>query len=332
MRKEKKMVATLSIIAIIVASLGYLFYYTQTAKKDTLVISTTTSLYDTGLLDEIKTTYEAENPRVILAFISAGTGIALENARRGDADLILVHSPSQEYEFMQEGYGVNRKIFAYNFFTIVGPSEDPVGIYNMSPLDALSAILKYGRTSHDAIWVSRDDGSGTNTKEKALWSASGFNYSEIQGEDWFVSSGSGMGTTLNLANERGFYTLSDIGTYLKYKSDGLITLEQMVEEGESLLNVYSVIAVNAERISTVKYEAAMDFVRWLVGESAQNLIANYGHDAYNASLFSPAVTVIKDHSPSELYQWIQNYAFFESGGVLYECPPEWRNGDYGLYN
>ena len=155
------------------ASIGYLLYFNQTVERETLVISTTTSLYDTGMLDSIKETYESVNDQVILAFISAGTGIALENARRGDADMILVHSPLQELAFMQESYGVNRKIFAYNFFTIVGPSTDPAGVLDLVPLDALNAILSYGRINNETIWVSRDDASGTNTKEKGLWTTAG---------------------------------------------------------------------------------------------------------------------------------------------------------------
>ena len=201
MQKETKLIAIIVIVGISVASIGYLLYFNQTVERETLVISTTTSLYDTGMLDSIKEIYESVNNRVILAFISAGTGIALENARRGDADMILVHSPSQELAFMQESYGVNRKIFAYNFFTIVGPSTDPAGVLDMGPLDALNAILNYGRANNETIWVSRDDASGTNTKEKGLWNSAGYNYTELSDEDWFISSGTGMGTTMNLADE-----------------------------------------------------------------------------------------------------------------------------------
>jgi len=331
MRKETQLIAILAIVGISVASFGYLLYFSQTGERETLVISTTTSLYDTGMLDVIKETYESANDRVILAFISAGTGIALENARRGDANMILVHSPSQEFSFMQEDYGVNRKLFAYNFFTIVGPSEDPAGILDTGPLDALSTILNHGRSNNQTIWVSRDDASGTNTKEKGLWSAAGYNYTELNEEDWFVSSGTGMGTTLNLANERSLYTLSDIGTFLKYKSEGLIQLNQMVQEGETLLNVYSAIAVNQTTVPTVKYAASMAFIQWLVSESAQQLVGEYGQDTYGASLFFPVVDIIETELPAQIHQWIHDYAFFDSSGTLYECPPELQDGDYGLY-
>lgn len=313
------------------ASIGYLLYFNQTAERETLVISTTTSFYDTGILDTIKETYESVNNRAILVFISAGTGIALENARRGDADMILVHSPSQEFVFMQEDYGVNRKILAYNFFTIVGPSTDPAGVRDMGPLDALNTIVNYGRVNNETIWVSRDDASGTNTKEKSFWTMAGYNYNELSDEDWFISSGAGMGTTLNLANEKNLYTLSDIGTYLKHKSEGLIQLDQMVEERETLLNVYSVIAVNKTTVPTVKYAAAMKFIQWLVRESTQQLIEEYGQDTYGAALFHSAVNIIETELPARTYQWIHDYAFFDSSGTLYECPPAWQDGDYGLY-
>ncbi len=157
MQNESKIIALLAIVEITVASAGYLLYYFQTAEKETLLIATKTGLYDTGLLDQIKETYESINSHIILAFISAATGIALEKAKRGDADMILVHSPSQEHGFMNTSYGVNRKIFAYNFFTIVGPSSDPAGVRESNPLVALQKILAFGRLHNQSIWVSRDD-------------------------------------------------------------------------------------------------------------------------------------------------------------------------------
>ncbi|MHA1216239.1 MAG: substrate-binding domain-containing protein [Candidatus Thorarchaeota archaeon] len=331
MRTEQRMILTIAVIAVVVVSTGAYLYFLQTGTKQTLTISTTTSLYDTGLLDRLKEVYEEQNHNVIVAFISAGTGIALEQAKRGDADMILVHAPDLEYEFMREGYGVNRKIFAYNFFVIVGPTSDPAEINGTSPTEALQKICLYGRNATTAVWVSRDDKSGTNQKEKALWAAAGLNYDEIRNESWFVSSGSGMGTTLNIANERGLYALSDIGTYLKYYSDGLIQLKELVRSDETLLNVYSAMAVNQTKIPHVKFDIAMDFIKFLVSNDTQELIGSYGLEDYGTPLFYPAVNVLKSQEPADVAQWIKNYAFFDSGGTLYECPPEWRYGDYGLY-
>ncbi len=266
-----------------------------------------------------------------MKFISAGTGIAITHAKNGDADLILVHSPSQELGFMEAGYGVNRRIFAYNFFTIVGPPDDPAEIYQTDPIEAFQRLYEYGHANNIGLWVSRNDLSGTNAKEIALWAAAGLDYALIREEPWFVSSGTGMGATLRLADERNFYTLSDIGTYLKYFSEGLIRLAQQVSEGEALLNVYSAIAVNPITVSSVKFELAMEFIQWLVGENAQQLIGEYGFSEYANPLFFPAVQILQSQMPVEIFTWIRNYAFFEAGGLLYECPPQWLMGDFSSY-
>jgi tungstate transport system substrate-binding protein len=331
MRRETRTIAAIAIIAVILSSGAFYLYFSQIQGKQTLTISTTTSLYDTGLLDFIKDTYEKENPHIILAFISAGTGIAITHAKNGDADMILVHSPSQELAFMQEDYGVNRKIFAYNYFTIVGPSTDVANINQTDPITALQHIYAYGHAHNTSLWVSRDDLSGTNSKEIALWAAAGYNYTVIRDEPWFVSSGQGMGTTLNLAEQQSLYTLSDIGTYLKYKNDGLISLDQLIAEGQDLLNVYSAIAVNSTTVTSVKYNLAMTFIQWLVSSPAQQLIEDYGVADYGQGLFFPAVAIINNQAPAQIYGWIRSYAFYDVGGTLYECPPIWRSGDFGLY-
>ena len=325
------MIAAIAVIAVILGGAAFYLYLSQVQGKETLTISTTTSLYDTGLLDAIKDTYEQENPNVILAFISAGTGIAITHAKNGDADMILVHSPSQELAFMQEGYGVNRKIFAFNYFTIVGASSDVASINETDPITALQAIYAYGHAHNTSLWVSRDDLSGTNSKEIALWTAAGYNYTELKDEPWFVSSGLGMGSTLNIADEQSLYTLSDIGTFLKYKADGLITLEQLVAEGQDLLNVYSAIAVNSTAATNVNYALAMAFIQWLVNSTAQQLISDYGVADYGQGLFFPAVDIVKGEAPAQIFSWIHDYAFFDGAGQLYECPPAWRSGDFGLY-
>ncbi|MHA2240539.1 MAG: substrate-binding domain-containing protein [Candidatus Thorarchaeota archaeon] len=331
MKKEMKILATTFIVITLVISFGIVLYLNQTQEKETLVISTTTSLFDTGVLDVLKESYEAENPDTLLAFISAGTGIAITHAKNGDADLILVHSPSQEWTFMNETYGVNRKIFAYNFFTIVGPATDPAGISTLDPIEALQAIYSYGHATNTSLWVSRDDRSGTNSKEIALWEDAGYNYSTIKSEGWLLSSGSGMGTTLQLADELQLYTLSDIGTFLKYNTDGLIELDNLVGAGESLLNVYSAIAVNDAKVAGVHFNLAMEFIQWLVGDTAQSIIRDFGESEYGQSLFNPSVEIIETQVPAQIYDWIRANAFFEFEGTLYECPPIWRTGQFSLY-
>ncbi|MFW9807718.1 MAG: substrate-binding domain-containing protein [Candidatus Thorarchaeota archaeon] len=331
MRREQQLAAASIVIIGLLAGASFYIYWIQTQGKETLTISTTTSLYDTGLLDLLKDNYEQDHPNVILAFISAGTGIAITHAMNGDADMILVHSPSQEYDFMNASFGVNRKIFAYNYFTVVGASSDVAGVNQTDPITALQMIYNYGQAHNTSLWVSRDDFSGTNSKEIALWSAAGYNYTELRDLPWFLSSGVGMGSTLNIANEQSLYTLSDIGTFLKYKADGLIELSQLVDEGQDLLNVYSVIAVNSTTVTSVKFDLAMEFIQWLVSSSVQQVIADYGVVDYGQGLFFPAVDILQTQSPAQIYGWIHDYAFFNEGGTLYECPPNWRIGDYGLY-
>lgn len=318
-------------LTLFMSGLGFGSYLLQVQNKETLVISTTTSLYDTGLLDILKSNYELTHTNVLLAFISAGTGIAITHAMNGDAVAILVHSPAQERSFMEQGYGVNRKIFAYNFFTIVGPSSDPAGIRNMSAIQALSQIYNYGHAHNTSLWTSRDDRSGTNAKEIALWNQTGYNLDELGNEAWFISTGSGMSSTLQLADELNLYTLSDSSTFLKFSKDGLIELENMVESDGALINVYSAIAVSSAHIENTMFDLAMDFIQWIVSNEAQDIIENYGQEDYNQTLFNPAASIIQSKSPIERYNWINQSAFFDFGGVFYECPPSWRQGDFGLY-
>jgi tungstate transport system substrate-binding protein len=331
LRKERSILAVLFITAIVLRAGGFYFFGLQLQSKNTLTISTTTSLYDTGLLDELKDMYEAQYPDVLVAFISAGTGIAIEHAKNGDADLILVHSPSQEYTFMNDTYGVNRKVFAYNYFTIVGPTSDPVDANQTDSLAAFQMIYDYGHAHNTTLWVSRDDNSGTNSKEKRLWTAAGYNYSIIKNEPWFVSSGTGMGATLNIAENQNLYTLADIGTYLAYSSQGLIHLAQLVDEDETLINIYSAIAVNQTTVPAANFSIAMDFIQWLVSEPLQEFIGEYGQSDFGQSLFSPAVPVLETQSPSDVHSWIETYGFFDYEETLYECPPPWREGNYTFY-
>ncbi|MHA1950713.1 MAG: substrate-binding domain-containing protein [Candidatus Thorarchaeota archaeon] len=332
MKNERRIAYVIAFLTLFMASLGFGSYLLQVQNKETLVISTTTSLYDTGLLDVLKSDYELTHDNVLLAFISAGTGIAITHAMNGDADAILVHSPAQERSFMEQGYGVNRKIFAYNFFTIVGPSNDPAGIRNMSAIQALSQIYNYGHSHNTSIWVSRDDRSGTNSREILLWNQTGFDIDDLGNEAWFISSGSGMGSTLQLADELGLYTLSDIGTFLKLSKEGLIELEDMVQSGESLINVYSAISVSTTHVETNMFELTMEFIQWIIGNEAQEIIESYGQEDYNQSLFNSAAGIVQSQSPIETYNWINQSAFFEVGGIHYECPPAWRQGDFGLYS
>jgi len=331
MKKERRFLISILIVTMVVVTLGAILYTNQIAGKQRLTISTTTSLYDTGVLEVLKAEYEQTNPEVVLAFISAGTGIAITHGKNGDADLILVHSPNQERTFMEEGFGVNRKVFAYNYFTIVGPVTDPVNISSLNPNDALIRIYEYGQSHDTSIWISRDDDSGTNSKEKSLWTLAGFDYDDLKNSNWLVSSGAGMGNTLRIADELNLYTLSDVGTFLKFQSNDLLNLEQHISSSESLMNVYSAIPVNVTKVATARFNLAMDFTEWISGNIAQQILGSFGVSEYGQPLFHPAVDIVESQIPIDIFGWIQSFAFFEFNGTLYECPPIWKLSDNIFY-
>jgi tungstate transport system substrate-binding protein len=326
----KIMAAAVVVVCVIVGALVYVEYPYRTNPK--LQISTTTSLYDTGLLDNIASYYQ-QNYGVNLFFIPAGTGQAIQYAKDGNADLVLVHAPSTENTFMQvDNVGVVRKIIAYNFFTIVGPAADPAGIENKSPTAALSAIAAAGRAGL-AKWISRGDNSGTNTKEKSLWTKVGYspdNLLENNGS-WYISASQGMGATLIMANEQGAYTLSDIGTYLKFQGDGSINLKKFSENVKDLLNVYSVMAINPTLHPELDFDRAVDFIKFLVSDEGQNLIGNFGVGDYGWPLFYPTVRLLKENTDPTIAGWIRNYAFFSYDNQKWECPPPYRAGQDNLY-
>lgn len=335
MQAWQKLLIVAALATIIIVA-GTLFYFNYFAKRR-LFISTTTSLYDTGLLDLIEENYEATR-NVDLNIVAVGTGIAIQHAENGDADIILVHSPSVEKTFLEEGYGVNRKIIAYNFFTIIGPEDDPAGIEKKTIIEALEGIVAYGDSLADQpgqtqIWVSRGDNSGTHSKEKSLWSKAGYDYETITQKIWYASAGQGMGATLNIANEKEAYCLADIGTYLKFYSDGTVSLPALILVEESLLNVYSVMAVNPTVQANqtiheqINFNDAMDFIQYLISSETQEIITNFGKKTYGQSLFIGAVQNLKDNTPQTLVSWVQDYAFFDGS----ECPPQYRNGYEALY-
>src|SRR3990170_3982234 len=295
--KAWQKILIVAVIATTVVIAGTLIYFEFFARRR-LRISTTTSLYDTGLLDEVKKQYEATHS-VDLNIISAGTGIALQQASSGDAVIVLVHSPSQEKTFLTNGYGVCRRILAYG----------------------------RNQTGQTITWASLGDNSGTFSKEQGLWTLAGYNQTTITTESWYATTGSGMADTLNVANQKSAYTLSDLGTYLKLSKDGTISLESIVSGGKSLLNVYSVMAVNPAKVSNVSFNDAIDFIKWLVSEAGQQVISNYGKADYSQSLFYSAVQPLKDNSPQPDVSWIRGYAFFNGT----ECPTQYRDDHPELY-
>jgi tungstate transport system substrate-binding protein len=244
---------------------------------DDVILATTTSTYDSGLLDVLVPTFEEETGHHVKV-IAVGTGQALEMGRRGDADALLVHAPTAEEEFVAQGYGTNRQLVMHNDFIILGPDDDPAGVADAP--DALSVLRAVAETG--ATFVSRGDDSGTHKLELSLWEELGI---EPTGESWYLESGQGMGATLQIANQRDAYTISDRATYLAL----LDVLDLVVpHEGDPrLLNIYHVMQVDPERFSGVNAEGAEAFVSFLVSDGAQALIREFGVDAYGRPLFVP---------------------------------------------
>jgi tungstate transport system substrate-binding protein len=254
---------------------------------------------------------------------------------RGDADMIMVHDPVQENTFLTGGYGVNRKIIAYNFYVIVGPADDPAHIAGMNPVDAMKKVVSLAQNNTPGVvWVSRNDSSGTYSKERALWTAAGLNINTLaQQSSWFKSTGSGMGQSLLVANQFNGYILSDTGTYLSYTVAGNIQLKTIVQAQKDLLNVYSVIACNPlnANLTNTDFPAEMTFIQWLVSDEGQQVMANYGKTTYGQSLFSPFMPLVNGAAPNAtLLSWIQNYAYIPANAT--ECPAAYRYNAGNLYS
>ncbi|MHB0874711.1 MAG: ABC transporter substrate-binding protein [Anaerolineae bacterium] len=257
------------------------------AGDDELILATTTSTEDSGLLDYLLPAFE-EQFGVTVSVVAVGTGQALKLGEDGNADVLLVHARTQEDAFMAAGHGVRREDVMYNDFVIVGPATDPAGIRGMATAaEAVDAIAQ-----NRATFVSRGDNSGTHVKEKAIWSAAGV---EPAG-DWYVSAGQGMGEVLTMAAEQQAYTLSDRATFLAMTKQGL-ELEVLVEGDPILLNPYGVIAVNPEKGTHIKSDLANQFIDWLVSLPVQEMIAAFGVADFGESLFVPDSTAWRESHP-----------------------------------
>ncbi|CCJ35428.1 putative tungstate transport system substrate-binding protein [Methanoculleus bourgensis MS2] len=260
---------------------------TPAAGANVIRVATTTSLENTGLLAELERVYEGETG-VDLQFIAQGTGQSLDTARRGDVDMVLVHAPALEEQFVNDGYGINPRCIAYNYFIIVGPKSDPAGIANMSPVEAFKKIYIAGtNNTPGVVFVSRGDNSGTHNQEKALWKEAGYDYEKdiLDSGAWYVEAGKGMGDTLILTNEKNAYTLSDEGTYLSFKDR--LALVPVIEQGTELMNRYSAIAVNPEKYPDVNAKGAADFINWLISDEGKQLIGDFGKAEFGKPLFVP---------------------------------------------
>jgi len=257
------------------------------SKVDTQVLrlATTTSTYDSGLLDAILPDFEEKfNARVDV--IAVGTGQAITLGETGDVDVILVHARQKEEAFVAAGYGTVRLDVMYNDFIIVGPSDDPAGVSGTgSAAEAFSAIY-----SSQSPFASRGDDSGTNTKEMSIWESAGITVDPFS--DWYKSLGQGMGDTLIYANETGAYTLTDRGTYLSLQ-DNLPNLVILFggdsidsNPDENLYNPYSVIPVTPDKPG-INYDLAVEFANWITSLDAQEMIKDFPHEKTGLPFFYP---------------------------------------------
>jgi tungstate transport system substrate-binding protein len=244
----------------------------------TMILATTTSTRDTGLLDVLVPAFDKKYG-VSTKVIAVGTGEAIEMGKQGNADVILVHARKSEDEFVDSGYGVNRKDVMYNYFYIVGPKEDPAGIASIK--DAGVAMKKIADSK--AKFISRGDQSGTHKKELTIWSQYAL---KPQGESWYMEAGQGMGDTLMMASEMGAYTLVDSGTWYAFQDK--VNLKIVLEGDSVLFNPYGVIAVNPQKYPDIHYNAAMSFVQFITSDEGQQMIREYKKSGQK--LFIPNAT------------------------------------------
>lgn len=256
---------------------------TQTEKKEELgeiILSTTTSTQDSGLLDYLLPEFEKDSGATVKT-VAVGTGAALEMGENGEADVLLVHAKADEEKFVQEGYGLKRSDVMYNDFILVGPKNDTLNLKGTSGTDIKSALKNISNSS--SLFVSRGDDSGTHKMELKLWEQ----INVAPAGDWYISAGSGMADVLKIASERQAYTLTDRATYLSLKDT--LDLDIIVEKDESLYNQYGVIAVNPKRDDNaqINSKGAEAFVEWILSDKAQKLIEEYGVEKYGEPLFIP---------------------------------------------
>jgi tungstate transport system substrate-binding protein len=247
----------------------------QPPASRTLILSTTTSTQDSGLLDVLVPMFEKATGYSVKT-ISVGTGQALALAARGEADVTLAHAPALEKKYVEEGKMSNRRLVMYNDFVVIGPADDPARVKGLPAAEALKKIA-----AAEARFVSRGDKSGTHALELALWKQAGI---EPKGS-WYVESGQGMGQTLLVANERKAYTLTDRGTYLAFQKR--VDLPILVEKDRALLNIYSVMEVNPANGPRVNAAAGKAFADFMLTPEIQAVIKTFGVDKYGQPLFVP---------------------------------------------
>lgn len=249
----------------------------QAPANPTLILATTTSVQDSGLLDVLLPLFEKETGYTVQT-VAVGSGQAMEMGQQGNADVLFVHSPAAEKQFMTDGWGKERVLVAHNDFIIVGPEADPAKIKGLSPADAFKAIA-----AAEAPFIARADKSGTSSKELSIWKKVELDPATSK-PAWYIETGQGMGPSLTIASEKAAYILTDRATYLASKDNLQLTL--MVENDPSLLNVYHVITINPEKWPKVNYEGATAFLNFMVGSTVKAEMEKFGVEKYGKPLFN----------------------------------------------
>lgn len=254
----------------------------ETQKDEEIILATTTSTKDSGLLDYLLPVFEEETGYKV-SVVSVGSGEAMAMGENGEADVLLVHSPAAEVEFVEGGHADEngRRDVMYNDFVLVGPNSDPAKIKENSYNDALSAFKTLAQD--EVTFISRSDDSGTHKKELEIWAEANI---EPSG-DWYIEAGTGMGAVLEMANEMMAYTLSDRATWLNYDlGDDMMIVSENDPSGV-LYNQYGVICVNPQKNDAINHEGAKAFADWILSEKTQELIGQYGVEEYGKALFTP---------------------------------------------
>ena len=269
-QQMKRIITLVTIVTLLVWGTAAL------AASKTVILATTTSTQDSGLLDVLVPAFEKESGFQVKT-ISVGSGQAMKMGEKGEADVLLVHSPDAEKKFMADGFGNTRRLVMHNDFIIVGPAADPAKIKGATAAEALKRIAQSG-----TVFASRGDNSGTHSKEKGLWKAAGVN---PEGQKWYQQTGLGMGQTLNVAAEKKGYTLTDRATYLALKKG--LGVEILVEGDGKLLNVYHVIELNTVKWPKVNAQGGKAFADFMVAKKSQETIGRFGVEKFGAPLFFP---------------------------------------------
>lgn len=265
----KKICALLLLLLALSTSISF-------AASQSVILATTTSTQDSGLLDVLIPAFEKMSGYKVKT-ISVGSGQAMKMGEKGEADVLLVHSPAAEKKFMTDGFGATRRLVMHNDFIIVGPATDPAKIKGVAAAEALKRIAESG-----SVFISRGDNSGTHAKEQGLWKASG---TAPGGHKWYQQTGSGMGQSLSVAAEKKGYILTDRATYLSLKKNLGLTI---LNEGDNkLLNIYHVIELNPAKSPKINVVGGKAFAEFILSKKAQDVIKGFGIEKYGAPLFFP---------------------------------------------